>query len=336
MLIIGIASTELAQHERDWLQHPAVSGVILFTRNFADREQVTRLIEDCRAAATRPILVCVDQEGGPVQRFRAGFSELPRLSVFGERLAVEGEGALLAAEAHAWLMASEMRAIGIDLSFAPVVDLGRGNRAIGERAFSANPECVAAFTRSYVRGMHAAGMAATLKHFPGHGSVLEDTHFDAAVDPRSLSELQAEDLLPFRAGIEAGAQAVMLAHVSYPAVDADPAGYSRRWIVDILREHMGFTGIAISDDIGMAAAESAGGVAARLRAHIDAGCDLVLVCAPTLVPDSLAAMTVSMIADPAPIALLAGRAAPDWNGLQALPRYAQAQQAIVDDGLRVA
>lgn len=336
MLIIGIASTELAAHERDWLQHPAVSGVILFTRNFADREQVTCLIEDCRAAAARPILVCVDQEGGPVQRFRAGFSELPRLSLFGERLAVEGEAALVAAEAHAWLMASEMRAIGIDLSFAPVVDLGRGNRAIGERAFCADPECVAAFTRSYVRGMHAAGMAATLKHFPGHGSVLEDTHFDAAVDPRSFAQMQAEDLLPFRAGIEAGAQAVMLAHVSYPEVDADPAGYSKRWIVDILRQQMGFTGIAISDDIGMAAAESVGGVAARLRAHFDAGCDLVLVCAPALVPDSLVAMTESAIADPAPIGLLAGRSAPDWKALQALPRYAQAQQAIVDNGLRVA
>ena len=336
MLIIGIAGTELAEHEREWLQHPAVSGVILFTRNFSDREQVTRLIVDCRAAATRPILICVDQEGGPVQRFRAGFSALPRLSLFGERLAAEGEGALTAAEAHAWLMASEMRAIGVDLSFAPVVDLGRGNRAIGERAFSADPVCVAVFTRSYVRGMHAAGMAATLKHFPGHGSVLEDTHFDSAVDPRSFLQLQEEDLLPFRAGIEAGAQAVMLAHVSYPAVDADPAGYSKRWIVDILRQQMGFTGIAISDDIGMAAAESAGGVAARLRAHFNAGCDLVLVCAPALVPDSLAALPATAVAEAAPIGLLAGRPAPDWSALQALPRYAQAQQAIVDNGLRVA
>ncbi len=336
MLIIGIAGTSLASQERDWLAHPSVSGVILFTRNFADREQVTRLIEDCRSAAPRPILICVDQEGGPVQRFKDGFSELPRLSLFGERLALEGEGALRAAEAHAWLMASEMRAIGVDLSFAPVVDLGRGNRAIGQRAFSAEPDLVAAFTRSYVRGMRAAGMAATLKHFPGHGSVLEDTHFDAAVDPRPLAVLEAEDLLPFRAGIEEGAQAVMLAHVSYPAVDADPAGYSRRWIVDILREQMGFAGVAISDDIGMAAAESAGGVAARLKAHAGAGCDLVLVCPPALVPDSLAAMGTIANVDPAPIALLAGGAAADWDTLLATPQYAQARSAIVDSGLRVA
>lgn len=336
MLIIGIAGTELAPEEREWLAHPAVSGVILFSRNFASRAQVERLIQDCRRAAPRPILLCVDQEGGPVQRFREGFSALPRLALFGERLAVQGEAAVEAAEDHAFLMASEMRAIGIDLSFAPVVDLGRGNRAIGERAFAADPEVVAAFTRAYLRGMHAAGMAATLKHFPGHGSVLEDTHFDAAVDPRPLAVLEAEDLLPFRAGIDAGAEAVMLAHVSYPAVDPDPAGYSRRWIGDILRRRMGFTGIAISDDIGMAAAESAGGVAARLQAHFEAGCDLVLVCAPTLVPDALAGMAPGLQAAAEPVNRLAGRAAPAWDALQALPRYARARQSALDDGLRVA
>ena len=225
MLIIGISGTGLTTEERDWLRHPAVSGVILFTRNFADRGQVMRLVADCRAVAARPLLVTVDQEGGPVQRFRAGFTPLPPLSQFGRRLAAERDQALAAARQHAWLMASEMRAIDIDLSFAPVIDLGRGNRAIGERAFAAEPAIVAAFTEAYVQGMHEAGMAATLKHFPGHGSVLEDTHFDAAVDPRPLEVIEAEDLLPFRAGIAAGAEAVMLAHVTYPAVDADPAGY---------------------------------------------------------------------------------------------------------------
>jgi beta-N-acetylhexosaminidase len=336
MLIIGISGFALTAAERDWLQHPSVSGVILFTRNFADREQVTRLIEDCRRAAARPLLVTVDQEGGPVQRFRDGFSHLPPLSLFGRRLAVERGAALAAAEQHAWLMASEMRAIGIDLSFAPVVDLGRGNRAIGERAFDADPGIVALFTEAYVRGMHAAGMAATLKHFPGHGSVLEDTHFDAAIDPRPLEQIEREDLLPFHAGIAAGAEAVMLAHVTYPAVDPDPAGYSRRWIHDILRQRMGFTGIAISDDIGMAAAESAGGVAARLRAHIDAGCDLVLVCAPALVPDSLASMEMSLRADPATVARLAGRGRLDWDTLLADPRRRAALHLLDDPGLRIA
>src|SRR5918993_421356 len=160
MLMIGVAGTELTAQERDWLQHDACAGVILFSRNFASRAQVAELSQE-----------------------------------------------------HAWLMASEIRATGVDLSFAPVVDLGRGNRAIGDRAFSADPQVVAEFTRAYVRGMHAAGMGATLKHFPGHGSVLEDTHFDDAVDPRPLDEIRALDLVPFVAGIEAKADAVMMAHV---------------------------------------------------------------------------------------------------------------------------
>jgi len=336
MLIIGIAGHTLEAHEHDWLRHPAVSGVILFARNFASREQVTSLILDCRRVAGRSILVTVDQEGGPVQRFRDGFTLLPPLSLFGQRLPVERDLALEAAEQHAWLMASEMRAIDIDLSFAPVVDLGRGNRAIGERAFAADPAWVAAFTERYVRGMHDAGMVATLKHFPGHGSVLEDTHFDHAVDPRPLAQLEAEDLLPFRAGIAAGAEAVMLAHVAYPAVAPEPAGYSKVWIHDILRERMGFAGVAISDDIGMAAAESAGGVEARLRAHLDAGCDLVLVCAPALVPESLAAMPADATADPCCIERLAGRSRKGWDSLQHDPRHAHARQLLADPGLRIA
>jgi beta-N-acetylhexosaminidase len=224
------------------------------------------------------------------------------------------------------LMASEMLAIGLDLSFAPVVDLKRGNRAIGERAFHLAPDVVAEFGRAYVRGMRGAGMAATLKHFPGHGSVLEDTHFDAAVDPRALEVLRAEDLLPFRVGIEAGADAVMMAHVSYPAVDADPAGYSRRWI-SLLREEMGFRGVVFSDDIGMAAAESAGGVAARIHAHYDAGCDSVLVCAPSLVPGALAAMDARELS-PTALHPLLSRPADDWDVLTRAPRWQEARARL--------
>src|SRR5690606_17661619 len=223
MLVIGIAGTELTAQERDWLQHDACAGVILFTRNFASRAQVAELSQAIREAAPRPQLVCVDQEGGRVQRFREGYSALPPLERFGRQYRTDPQGALELAREHAWVMASEVRASGVDLSFAPVVDLGRGNRAIGDRAFDADPEVVAEFTRAYVEGMHAAGMAATLKHFPGHGSVLEDTHHDDAIDPRSLEEIQALDLVPFAAGIEAGADAVMMAHVAYPAVAPEPA-----------------------------------------------------------------------------------------------------------------
>jgi beta-N-acetylhexosaminidase len=331
MLVIGIAGPALAEHERDWLRHAAVGGVILFTRNFASREQVTELCEDLRQAADKPLLLCVDQEGGPVQRFREGFSRLPELSRFGALYDTQHAVALAQAEEHAWLMASEIRAIGIDLSFAPVVDLKRGNRAIGERAFHLEPRIASELALHYIRGMHAAGMAATLKHFPGHGSVLEDTHFDAAVDPRPLDVLRAEDLLPFEAGIAAGAEAVMMAHVSYPAVDADPAGYSKRWI-DLLRHEMKFRGVIFSDDIGMAAAESAGGVAARIHAHYDAGCDSVLVCAPALVPDSLAAMQAR---DLRPDALrpLFGRPAVDWDALTTAARWREARATLGIDAL---
>jgi len=331
MLVIGIAGTELTAKERDWLQHDACAGVILFTRNFASRAQVAELSQAIREAAPRPQLVCVDQEGGRVQRFRDGYSALPPLERFGALHARDPQAALEQAERHAWLMASEIRASGVDLSFAPVVDLGRGNRAIGDRAFSADPRVVAEFARAYVRGMHAAGMAATLKHFPGHGSVLEDTHFDEAVDDRPLDEIRAQDLVPFAAGIEAGADAVMLAHVSYPQVAPEPAGYSRRWIGEILRDEMGFRGVVFSDDIGMAAAFSAGAIKARIDAHLDAGCDVVLVCHPELVEESLAAVEGRRLETMA-LAGLIGRGPMGWDGLLADARYHDARRSVLRTG----
>lgn len=315
MLVIGIAAKELSAQEREWIAAPEVGGVILFSRNFASREQVTHLIDDIRAVRGDDFLLCVDQEGGPVQRFRDGFTRLPALARLGEVFDADPARAIALAEEHAWVMASEMRALDIDISFAPVVDLRRGNRAIGERAFHTDPQVVSELTQAYLRGMHLGGMAATLKHFPGHGSVLEDTHFDAAVDARSLDELRATDLAVFADGIDAGAEAVMLAHVTYPAVDAAPAGYSRIWIEDVLRRDMGFRGVVFSDDIGMAAAESAGGIAARIDAHLDAGCDLVLVCHPSLVPDSLAAVRGRAPCPAEKRAALRGMVASTWQSL---------------------
>ena len=327
MLVIGVAGTELTSQERDWLQHDACAGVILFTRNFASRAQVAELSQAIRDAATRPQLICVDQEGGRVQRFREGYSALPPLEPFAALHARDRDAALDLAKHHAWLMASEIIATGVDLSFAPVVDLGRGNLAIGNRAFSADPEVVADFTRAYVHGMHDAGMAATLKHFPGHGSVLEDTHFDNAVDPRDLDTLRREDLVPFVAGIEANADAVMMAHVVYPAVAPEPAGYSPRWINEILRQEMGFKGVVFSDDIGMAAAFSAGGIKSRVDAHLDAGCDVVLVCHPELVDESLRAVEGRML-NTAALAGLMGRGAMGWDALLADARYDDARARL--------
>jgi beta-N-acetylhexosaminidase len=330
MLVIGLAGTELDARERDWLQHDACAGVILFARNFASKAQVAELSHAIREAAPRPQLVCVDQEGGRVQRFRDGYSALPALESFGRMYAADPIAALELAQEHAWLMASEIRASGVDLSFAPVVDLGRGNRAIGDRAFSGDPEIVAEFTRAYVRGMHTAGMAATLKHFPGHGSVLEDTHFDNAVDDRPLDEIRKLDLVPFVAGIEAKADAVMMAHVIYPQVAPEPAGYSPRWIEEILRAELGFRGVVFSDDIGMAAAFSAGGVKARIDAHLDAGCDVVLVCHPDLVEESLAAVADRKLNTAALIGLI-GRGAMGWDGLLADVRHGKAQAHLAGD-----
>lgn len=330
MLVIGVAGTELTAQERDWLQHDACAGVILFKRNFASKTQVAELSAAIREASPRPQLLCVDQEGGRVQRFQDGYSALPALEGFGRIYAADPVRALALAEEHAWLMASEIRATGVDLSFAPVVDLGRGNLAIGDRAFSTEPDIVAEFTRAYVRGMHSAGMAATIKHFPGHGTVREDTHFDVAVDRRSLDEMRTTDLVPFVAGIEAKAEAVMLAHVTYPLIAPEPAGYSPYWIDTILRKEMGFRGVVFSDDIGMAAAFSAGGIKQRIDAHLDAGCDVVLVCHPQLVEESLAAVQGRTL-DTMVCASLMGRGAIGWDSLLAEARYGEAQARLAGE-----
>jgi beta-N-acetylhexosaminidase len=320
MLVVGIAGKELDDAVRAILDAPEVSGVILFTRNFASRDQVGELVAAMRTRRPGPFLLCVDQEGGPVQRFRDGFTRLPALARLGEVYANDRPRAVALAEEHAWVMASEMRAVDIDLSFAPVVDLQRGNRAIGERAFHIEPPAVSELSLAYLRGMRLAGMAATLKHFPGHGSVLEDTHFDNAVDPRPLDELLAADLLPFADGIAAGAEAVMMAHVTYPAVDALPAGHSRTWISDILRGRLGFRGLVFSDDISMVAAHAIGGVAARILLHLDAGCDLVLACQPDAVPEAIAAARGRAPCDTSKISRLMGEVASTWTSLQDNPQ----------------
>ncbi|MRU33286.1 beta-N-acetylhexosaminidase [Xylella fastidiosa subsp. multiplex] len=313
MLLIGVAGTTLSAQEVDWLQDDAVAGVVLFKRNFASRAQIVELSAALREAAPRPLLLAVDQEGGRVQRFYEGYSALPPLQGIGALYVRDPEAALELAFEHAWLMASEVRASGVDLSFAPVVDLGRGNRAIGDRAFSDDPHVVAAFAQAYVQGMHAAGMPVTLKHFPGHGSVLEDTHVDLAVDVRPLETLESEDLVPFAAGIAAG----------------ETAGFSAHWIEVILRGRMGFRGVVFSDDIGMAAVRGVGGVVGCVHAHLDAGCDVVLVCHPELVNDALSAVAGRRSNTAALIGLI-GRGALGWDGLLADVRYGSIQSRLFE------
>jgi len=315
VLVIGIKGHALGDAERAQIAAPETSGVILFTRNFASREQVTALIAAIRGVRPGPFLIAVDQEGGPVQRFRDGFTRLPPLAAIGAVYDRDPAEAVRLAEEHAWVMASELRASGVDFSFAPVVDLARGNAAIGLRAFHADPAVTAELGQAYVRGMHLGGMAAMLKHFPGHGSVATDTHKAQAVDPRSLEQIRRDDLLPFAECIEARVEAVMMAHVTYPAVDNHPAGYSRIWIEDILRGELGFAGAVVSDDISMAAAGAAGSAGERVRAHLDAGCDLVLACFPEVVEEAIAVLPAVASPLSPSLAALRGSLGSSWAGL---------------------
>jgi beta-N-acetylhexosaminidase len=321
VLIVGIEGTELNARDRARLTAPEVSGAILFTRNYSDHAQLRALVAAIRDLRGENFVLSVDHEGGPVQRFRSGFTRLPALARIGEMHHHDRAAAVAMAETHALVMASELRAFDIDLSFAPVVDLARGNRVIGERAFDADPAVVAELGGAYVRGMHLAGMVATPKHYPGHGSIPEDTHLQAALDRRALETIRAADLMPFVEGFACGAEAVMVAHVTYPEVDPLAAGYSRKWIMEILRVELGFRGVVFSDDVGMVAAESAGGIGARVTAHLDAGCDLVLVCAPAMVDDAIASVRGRAACDAARVATLCGSVAQSWDSLQDDPQY---------------
>lgn len=278
-LLIGLAGHEIGSEEQDWLQHPSVGGVVLFTRNYRDVSQLSDLTRAIRAHAGRELLVCVDHEGGRVQRFRDGFTRLPPLAVLGRIYRESPPLALDYAYRHARVMATELLLCGVDLSFAPVLDLGGRSVVIGDRAFAAEPETVTELGRAYIAGMHDAGMAATGKHFPGHGSVEADSHTDDVCDSRPFSAIEASDLQPFRA-LSRALDAVMMAHVLYPGADPAAAGYSEYWIQAVLRRQLAYRGTVFSDDLGMFAAKVAGGLPARVAASLQAGCDAVLVCDP--------------------------------------------------------
>jgi len=323
MLLIGTSGTSLNENERAQLRAPSVSGLVLFSRNYESRKQLQDLVDDVRNL--RPdegFVIAVDQEGGPVQRFREGFTRLPALATLGAMYDRDPAAARALAEEHAWVMASELRAVDVDISFAPVVDLARGNRAIGVRALHAQPDAVTDLADAYVRGMHMAGMAACIKHFPGHGSVAGDTHSEGARDPRPLDVIRDTDLRPFAECIALGVEAVMMAHVVYPKVDQAPASQSATWIGDILRGELGFQGLVLSDDISMAGAGRSGDLAARVEAHVRAGCDLILACQPEAVAPALevAASMEWPACDGERLASLRGAAASTWESLQDNPQ----------------
>ena len=278
-VMTGIAGSELDRVESEVLRHPGVGGVILFSRNYRCRRQLRVLCDAIHALRQPPLLIAVDHEGGRVQRFRDGFSALPAAARYG-RLHDRDPGlACRIARAGGWVMAVELRAAGVDFSFAPVLDLGRGaSAAIGDRAFHRDPDVVTTLARAFLAGMRDAEVGGIGKHFPGHGGVAVDSHHALPVDRRSYEDLLLSDLVPFERLAASELAGVMPAHVVFECLDDRPAGFSRRWIGDVLRGGLGFEGVVFSDDLDMAAAAVGGDHVDRARAALEAGCDMVLVC----------------------------------------------------------
>lgn len=278
-VMLDLEGTRLTAEDRELLRHPNVGGVVLFARNYAEPDQVAALVTEIHALRDPHLLVAVDQEGGRVQRFREGFTPLPPMARLGERHDEAPRDALAEAEAVGWLLAAELLAAGVDLSFAPVLDLRRAvSTVIGDRALHPDPEVVGSVGSALMRGMHRAGMSAVGKHFPGHGSVAADSHHELPTDGRGRADILQLDAIPFVRLAHKGLPGIMPAHVVYPAVDAVPAGYSRIWLNEVLRDEIGFSGAIFSDDLSMAGAGLDRGCAERAGAALEAGCDMVLVC----------------------------------------------------------
>lgn len=276
--MIDIAGLTLSPGDKELLKHPAIGGVILFQRNYQSRDQLGELTRQIHAIRKPPLLIAVDQEGGRVQRFGAPLTILPPAARIGHRYDIDPAAANTLARACGWLMASELVACGVDLSFAPVVDIDHQLcSVIGDRAFHRHPQVVSELSCAFMAGMHEAGMAATAKHFPGHGGVTGDSHLTLPVDSRAYVDM-ADDLSPYELLIANGLDAVMMALVSYPAIDEQPASFSAPWIRGELRRQLHFPGAVFSDDLSMAGAAGIGNMSARVKAALNAGCDVVLIC----------------------------------------------------------
>lgn len=330
-VVVDVSGTTLTKEEKTRLRHPLVGGVILFARNFQSRDQLCELTRKIHRARTEPLMIAVDHEGGRVQRFREdGFTPLPAMRDLGTVWDRDPLTAMRLATEAGYVLAAELRACGVDLSFTPVLDLDYGvSKVIGTRAFHRDPRVVAMLARAVSQGLAQAGMSACGKHFPGHGFVGGDSHHEIPVDSRSLERILKEDAAPYAWLGDAVLPAVMPAHVIYPKVDKHPAGFSRRWVQDILRKQLNYGGVVFSDDLTMEGATVAGDILARAQAALGAGCDMVLVCnRPDLADDLLSRLDVT----PTPESverirrLMPRFDALNWKALQAETHYQNARR----------
>lgn len=336
-VMLDVQGTELDDSDRQLLCHPAVGGVILFSRNYRDVAQLSALTAQIHQLREPRLLIAVDHEGGRVQRFRDGFTALPAAALIGARYAIDPRGARTLCTDAGWMMAAELRACGVDMSFAPVLDLGGElSQVIGDRAFGVDPDQVISLSRAYVSGMAKAGMAAVGKHFPGHGGVGADSHVELPVDSRDLETFLLEDLRPFSALADDDLAGMMTAHLLVPAVDQQAVSFSSVWIQTVLRDRLGYRGAVFSDDLSMHGAHQVGTPAQRAQAALRAGCDMVLVC-----NDREAALeVVSGVAAPeqedagqrvlraSRMARFRQHGATEWPELRQLDRYKQVCQAL--------
>ena len=277
-IIVSIEGKKLSENDRYTLQHDLIGGVILFSENYENREQLIGLVQTIKSVKSPELIVCVDQEGGPVQRFRQGFYKLPSFNELGRIYDRAKEEGLRASYLAAQINALELMDVGIDFSFSPVIDIDHGlSDIIGDRSFHSIPEIVTELSDSYINGLKSIGMKAVVKHFPGHGGVTLDSHIDKPIDERSLDDLD-NDLMPFQSLFNKDVSAIMTAHICFPSIDSSMVTFSEYWLNDLLRQKFQFQGLVFSDDLSMGATEEIGLMEERINLALSSGCDVVICC----------------------------------------------------------